>query len=99
MGMRGLLVKGAMAAALATAGIGLTAGPAHADGIEVCTHNFYLQTYYYEAYQSDWANYQSTVFADGGQPAADYYHTLYEMDYASYQYYTAKVNGCLIREP
>jgi hypothetical protein len=99
MRVRSLLVKGVVAGALAVGSLSLTAGAAHADNQTICTNNFYLQGVYYEAYQNDWSNYQSTVGTAGGEPAADYYYDQYQMDYSTYQYYTSRVNGCLIRVP
>jgi|KBSMisStandDraft_5_1062788.scaffolds.fasta_scaffold2474773_1 hypothetical protein len=97
MALRSLLVKGAVAGALAAGSLGITAVAAHASGD--CTQYFYLQGKYYDAYRLDYQNYQSVVGTAGGDPAAGYYYDLYQADYSTYLFYTSKVNSCNLRQP
>jgi hypothetical protein len=97
MALRSLLVKGAVAGALAVGSLGITAVAAHASGD--CTQCFYLQGKYYDAYRLDYQNYQSVVGTAGGDPAAGYYYDLYQADYSTYLFYTSKVNSCNLRQP
>lgn len=97
MALRSLLVKGAVAGALAMGSLGITAVAAHASGD--CTQYFYLQGKYYDAYRLDYQNYQSVVGTAGGDPAAGYYYDLYQADYSTYLFYTSKVNSCNLRQP
>ena len=97
MRLRSLLVRGAVAGVLAGGALGFTAAAAHAG--PSCEVYFYRQGLYYTAYTNDWNNFVATVGQPGGQPAADYYYNQWELDYASYQYYSARLNSCMLQQP
>ena len=97
MKIRSLMVRGAVAAALAAGGTGLTSAAAHAS----TTACGYLQgraNYYRNISDLAWALYITYVSA-GRFADADEEFDWYVMDYSIYQYYVDRFNSCNFLEP
>jgi hypothetical protein len=93
-----ILVKGAMAGALAAGGLGLAVDTAHAGGGE-CLQYENNANYWNDQAFIAYSNYVSTNGTAGGQPAADYYYETYQDDMSTYHYWNSKFNNCNYEAP
>ena len=98
MMIRSILVKGAMAGALAVGGIGLAVGTAHAGGSE-CLQYENNANYWNDQAFIAYSNDLSTNGTAGGQPAADFYYETYQDDMSTYHYWNSKFNNCNYEAP
>jgi hypothetical protein len=98
MGIRSLLIKGAVVGALAAGSFGLTAGAAHASPAS-CRNYAELAAHYSMLANIDYNNYLSVVGTAGGEPAAGYYLDQFGLDSQRAEDFSMKFNICSYETP